>query len=99
GTPAPAQAALFNSGVVRYGDLLDSYMSPGGLCHPSDNFGAILAAAEHANASGEDFMLALAVAYEIQCRFTAVVPVWAKGFNHAIRLQFSAAAGAAKLFG
>ena len=25
-------------------DLLDSYMSPGGLCHPSDNFGAVLSA-------------------------------------------------------
>ena len=36
-------------------------MSTGGLCHSSDNFGAGLAAAEHAEASGEDFMLALAV--------------------------------------
>src|ERR1700761_1140971 len=99
GKTAPDQAALFNSGLVRYVDLLDSYMSPGGLCHPSDNFGAILAAAEHAKASGEDFMLALAVAYEIQCRFTAVVPVMAKGFNHAIQLAISAAAGAGKLFG
>jgi 2-methylcitrate dehydratase len=99
GKTAPDQAALFNSGLVRYVDLLDSYMSPGGLCHPSDNFGAILAAAEHAKASGEDFMLALAVAYEIQCRFTAAVPVMAKGFNHAIQLAISAAAGAGKLFG
>src|SRR2546423_1968239 len=99
GKTAPDQAALYNSGLVRYVDLLDSYMSPGGLCHPSDNFGAILAAAEHAKASGEDFMLALAVAYEIQCRFTAVVPVMAKGFNHAIQLAISAAAGAGKLFG
>src|SRR6266566_4259540 len=99
GKTAPDQAALYNSGLVRYVDLLDSYMSPGGLCHPSDNFGAILAAAEHAKASGEDFMLALAVAYEIQCRFTAVVPVMAKGFNHAIQLAISAAAGAGKLLG
>src|SRR6201991_5005398 len=41
------QAALFNSGLTRYVDLLDSYMAPGGLNHPSDNFGAVLAAAEH----------------------------------------------------
>jgi hypothetical protein len=40
--------------------------------HPSDNFGTVLAAAEQAGAAGEEFMLALAVAYEIQCRFTAV---------------------------
>src|ERR1700726_4048255 len=99
GKTAPDQAALFNSGLVRYVDLLDSYMSPGGLCHPGDNFGTILAAAEHARASGEEFMLALAAAYEIQCRFTARVPVMAKGFNHAIQLAISAAADAGRLFG
>jgi 2-methylcitrate dehydratase len=99
GKTAPDQAALFNSGLVRYVDLLDSYMSPGGLCHPGDNFGTILAAAEHAQASGEDFMLALAVAYEVQGRFTAIVPVMEKGFNHAIQLAMSSAAGAGKLLG
>lgn len=99
GKTSADQAALFNSGLVRYVDLLDSYMSPGGLCHPSDNFGAVLAAAESVDASGEQFMLALAVAYEIQCRFTAVVPVMAKGFNHAIQLAISVAAAAGKLFG
>src|ERR1700742_1383464 len=99
GKTSADQAALFNSGLTRYVDLLDSYMSDGGLCHPSDNFGAVLAAAEQAEASGEDFLLALAVAYEVQCRFTAVVPVMAKGFNHALQLAISAAASAGKLFG
>jgi 2-methylcitrate dehydratase len=99
GKTSADQAALFNSGLVRYVDLLDSYMSNGGLCHPSDNFGAVLAAAEQAGASGEEFMLALAVSYEIQCRFTGVVPVMAKGFNHATQLAISAAASAGKLFG
>jgi 2-methylcitrate dehydratase PrpD len=56
GKTSADQAALFNSGLVRYVDLLDSYMSPGGLCHPSDNFGTVLAAAEQAGASGEEFM-------------------------------------------
>ena len=74
-------------------------MSPGGLCHPGDNFGTILAAAEHARASGEEFMLALAIACEIQCRFTAMVPVMAKGFNHAIQLAISTAAGTGRLLG
>jgi len=44
-------------------------------------------------------MLALAVAYEIGCRITAIVPVMAKGFNHAIQLAISSAAGSGKLFG
>src|SRR5262249_42387251 len=52
GKTSADQATLFNSGLVRYLDLLDSYMSNGGLCHPSDNFGAVLAAAEHAEVSG-----------------------------------------------
>jgi 2-methylcitrate dehydratase len=99
GKTSADQAALFNSGLVRYVDLLDSYMAPGGLCHPSDNFGTVLAAAEQGGASGEEFMLALAVAYEIQCRFSAAVPVMAKGFNHATQLAISAAASAGKLLG
>ena len=99
GKTSADQAALFNTGLVRYVDLLDSDMAPGGLCHPSDNFGTVLAAAEQAGAPGEEFMLALAVAYEIQCRFTAAVPVMAKGFNHATQLAMSAAAGAGKLLG
>lgn len=59
------QSAFFNAVLVRYPDLLDTYLTPGGLCHPADNFGAVLAVAEHAGAGGADFLLALAVAYEI----------------------------------
>src|SRR6202521_3221873 len=99
GKTSADQAALFNSGLVRYVDLLDSYMAPGGLCHPSDNFGTVLAAAERAGASGEEFMLGLAIAYEIQCRLSAAVPVMAKGFNHATHLATSAAASAGRLLG
>src|SRR5471032_2021618 len=72
-------------------------MAPGGLCHPSDNLGTVLAAAEQAGASGEEFILALAVAYEIQCRFSAAAPVMAKGFNHATQLAISASASAENL--
>ena len=91
------QAALFNSVAVRYVDLLDTYLTPGGLCHPADNFGAILAVAESVGSSGVEFLLALAVAYEVQCRFSASVPVMARGLNHALQLAISVAAGAAKL--
>lgn len=85
--------------LVRYPDLLDTYLTVGGLCHPADNFGAVLAVAEHVNASGADFLLALAIAYEVQCRFSAQVPVMARGLNHALQLAMSVAAGAAKLIG
>jgi 2-methylcitrate dehydratase len=55
--------------------------------------------AEHVGASGADFLLGLAVAYEIQCRFSAQVPVMGRGLNHALQLAMSAAAGSAKLLG
>ena len=91
------QAAFFNAVLVRYPDLLDTYLTPGGLCHPADNFGAVFAVAEHAEARGADFLLALGVAYEIQSRFSAQVPVMGRGLNHALQLAMSAAAGSAKL--
>jgi len=99
GRTSPDQATLLNSMLVRYVDVLDTFMAPGGLCHPSDNFGAILAAAEMVDKSGEDFLLALAIAYEVQCRFTQVVPVMFRGLNHALQLSMSVAAGASKLLG
>jgi 2-methylcitrate dehydratase len=93
------QAAFFNAVLVRYPDLLDTYLTPGGLCHPADNFGAVFAVAEHVDAAGADFLLALAVAYEVQCRFSAEVPVMGRGLNHALQLAVSAAAGSARLLG
>jgi 2-methylcitrate dehydratase len=40
-------AALANTALIRYVDFMDSYLSHGTLCHPSDNMGAVLAACEH----------------------------------------------------
>lgn len=99
GTSSPDQAAFFNTGLVRYVDMMDTYVAPGGVCHPSDNAGTVLAAAEYVQASGEQFMLALAISYEIQCRFTAAVTLMPKGFNHATQLAMSAAAACGRLFG
>jgi 2-methylcitrate dehydratase len=99
GRTSPDQAAFFNAVLVRYADLLDTCLAVGGLCHPADNFGAVLATAEHVDATGADFLLALALAYEIQCRFTEQVPVMARGLNHALQLAMSAAAGSARLLG
>src|SRR6201997_2692957 len=93
------QAAFFNAVLVRYPDLLDTSLTPGGLCHPADNFGAVFAVAEHVDAPGADFLLALAVAYEIQSRFSATVPVMGRGLNHALPRAVSAASGSAQVPG
>ena len=82
GYTAPDRAAFHNSALVRYLDFNDSYLAKGETCHPSDNLGAVLAAAEYANCSGRDFITALAVAYQVQCRLSDVAPVRAKGFDH-----------------
>ncbi len=93
---APDRAALYNGALVRYLDFNDSYLAKGETCHPSDNIGAMLAAAEYAKASGQDLLLALAVAYQVQCRLSDVAPVRAKGFDHTTQGSYAVAAGVSR---
>jgi len=99
GRTAPDRAAFYNSALVRYLDFNDSYLAPGETCHPSDNIGAVLAAAEYAGASGRTLLTALAAAYQVQCRLSDVAPVRAKGFDHTTQGAYAAAAGAAVALG
>jgi 2-methylcitrate dehydratase len=96
GRTAPDRAALYNGALVRYLDFNDSYFAPGETCHPSDNLAPVLAAAEYAGASGRELLVALAVAYQVQCRLSDEAPVRAKGFDHTTQGSYAAAAGAAK---
>jgi len=96
GRTAPDRAAFYNGSLSRYLDFMDSYLAPGESCHPSDNLGAVLAAAEMKGASGADFLTALAVAYQIQTRLSDVAPVRNKGFDHTTQGAYAAAAGVAK---
>jgi 2-methylcitrate dehydratase len=99
GRAAPDRAAFFNSALVRYLDFNDSYLAKGETCHPSDNLGAVLAASEYAGRSGRDFLTALGVAYQVQCRLSDVAPVRAKGFDHTTQGSYALAAGVAKGLG
>jgi 2-methylcitrate dehydratase len=99
GRAAPDRAAFYNSALVRYLDFNDSYLAPGETCHPSDNVGAMLAAAEYANRHGRDFLTALGVAYQVQCRLSDVAPVRAKGFDHTTQGSYAVAAGASRALG
>jgi 2-methylcitrate dehydratase len=96
GSTAPDRAALYNGALVRYLDFNDSYFAPGETCHPSDNLAPVLAAAEYADVSGREFLTALAVAYQVQCRLSDEAPVRAKGFDHTTQGAYAVAAGAAK---
>jgi 2-methylcitrate dehydratase len=99
GMTAPDRAALYNGALVRYLDFNDSFLAPGETCHPSDNLGAVLAASEYAQQSGRDFLAALAVAYQVQCRLSEQAPVRDKGFDHTTQGAYAAAAGAARALG
>ncbi len=99
GRTAPDRAAFYNTALSRYLDFMDSYLAPGETCHPSDNLGAVLAAAEIARASGRDFLTALAVAYQVQTRLSDVAPVRAKGFDHTVQGAYAVAAAVSRVLG
>ncbi len=99
GKTAPDRTAFYNSALVRYLDYNDSYIAKHETCHPSDNLGAILAASEYARRNGKEFLTALGLAYQIQCRLSDVAPVRAKGFDHTTQGAYAVAAGVAKALG
>jgi 2-methylcitrate dehydratase len=76
---------------------MTAYLAKGETCHPSDNLGAVLAASEYANVSGRDFLTALAIAYQIQCRLSEAAPVRDRGFDHVTLGAYSVAGSVAKL--
>jgi 2-methylcitrate dehydratase len=99
GKTAPDRAAFYNGALVRYLDFNDGYLAEGETCHPSDNVAPVVAAAEYADASGRDFLTALAVAYQVQCRLSDVAPVRDRGFDHTTQGSFAVAAGASRALG
>ncbi|TRM12031.1 MmgE/PrpD family protein [Lentibacillus cibarius] len=99
GKTTPDNATFYNGAAIRYLDFNDAYLAKEETGHPSDNIAPVLAAAEYANASGEQLLLALAVAYQVQCRLSDIAPVRKNGFDHTVQGAYAAAAGAAKAMG
>ncbi len=96
GKTAPDLAAFYNSALERYLDFMDSFIAKNETCHPADNVMSVLAASEYAGNSGQAFLTALAVAYQVQCRLSEVAPVRPKGFDHTTQGAYAVAAGVAK---
>jgi 2-methylcitrate dehydratase len=99
GQGAPDRAAFYNGALVRYLDYNDGYLAKGESCHPSDSLSAVLAACEYADRSGRDLMVALAVAYQVQCRLSDEAPVRAAGFDHTTQGAYAVAAGVSRALG
>lgn len=71
----PDVAAFVNATTSRCVEMNDTYHGPashGG--HPSDVIMPVLAAAEHAGASGRDLILGVILAYEIYLRISDTLP-------------------------
>lgn len=90
------RVAFYNAALSRYLDYMDSYLAAGETNHPSDNLGAVLAAAESVDASGADFLTALALAYQVHTRLSDVAPVRAQGFDHTVQGAYAAAAAVSR---
>lgn len=99
GKSSPDRVGFYNGALSRYLDFMDSYLAKGETCHQSDNFGAVLAAAEYADSSGDDVLSAMAVAYQVQGRLCDEAPVRAKGFDHTVQGAYASAAGVARALG
>ena len=79
----PDMAAFVNGTMVRYLDFNDAYRTLD-ASHPSDNLPGVLAMTEALGAGGREFILALAISYEIQCRFTDDVPFNDAGWDQPV---------------
>jgi 2-methylcitrate dehydratase len=91
-------AAFANGVMVRYLDLNDAWRTKDAH-HPSDYLPGILGVAEAYNTSGREFIAALAVAYEIMCRFTDAVPFNTAGWDQPVTGALATALAAGKLIG
>jgi 2-methylcitrate dehydratase len=83
--------------LIRYPDFMDNFLGKESTCHPSDNIGPLLAADKLVSLSGKDFLLAMAIGYQIECRLTKEMPVMIEGYDHTALLAFSVTAGLARV--
>jgi len=92
----PDWSAFANGCCIRYFDYNDTYLSKE-PAHPSDNIAAALAIAESVGATGRELITAIALAYEVQCRFCDAASIRARGWDHVTYGAFSTALACAKL--
>src|SRR5437016_7452658 len=92
----PDWAAFANGCCIRYFDYNDTYLSKE-PAHPSDNISAALAVAESVGATGPELITAIALAYEVQCRFCDAASIRARGWDHVTYGTFSTALACARL--
>src|SRR2546421_12370928 len=73
-------ATFANGAAVRYLDFNDTYVGRF-AAHPSDNIAACLAVAEAERASAQELMVAIVIAYEVNCRLVDAFDISARGWD------------------
>ena len=95
---SPEMAAFANGVMARFLDINDTHRTIDGN-HPSDNLSGVLAVAEDLGASGRNFLLALTISYEIQCRFVDSVPFNDNGWDQPVPGVMACALACGRLLG
>jgi 2-methylcitrate dehydratase len=95
---SPELATFANGAAIRYYDLNDVYAGKE-IGHPSDNVSACLAQAQAEQAHGRELIVAIVLAYEIDCRLMDAASLSLRGWDHPIYSLPAAALGAGKLMG
>lgn len=96
----PDLAAFVNGTTARYVEMNDIYHWPGSFGgHPSDVLTPTLAAAEHAQVSGADFITGVVLGYEVYQSFSNIFKNKGMGFDHTNFACLGSSVAAGKLFG
>ncbi len=93
---SPDLAAFANGAAIRYYDLNDAYVGRTAT-HPSDHIAPCLAVAEAERASAQDLILAIVLAYEIDCRLVDALDPTARGWDTPVFSLPAVALAAGKL--
>lgn len=95
---SPPLATALNGGMVRYLDFMDAYLLSGEVPHPSNNVAPAVVAGEYTDATGEELITAIGVAYEVHYQLGKRAPLMDLGWDHGTYVCFASAAGIGTLF-
>src|SRR5689334_20659926 len=78
---SPELAAFANGAAGRYYDFNDIYVVANDTTHPSDHIAPCIAVAEAERASVRDLIMAITLAYEIDCRLADALDLSSRGWD------------------
>src|ERR1700728_1825613 len=92
----PDLASFANGAAFRYFDFNDTYVGRFSV-HPSDHIAACLAVAEAERVSTKDLIVAIVIAYEVNCRLVDALDITTRGWDPPVMSLPAVALAAGKL--